>query len=320
MKRAVVYQPGGEFHVEEAIRPVPLAGQVLIRVGASAVNPLDAKIRAGAAEHARHPFPATLGIDLAGTVEQVGPDVAGVCVGDEVMGMTGGVGGIPGSLAEYVTVDTRLLAPKPANLSMAEAAALPLAFVTAWEGLVDRARVAENTRVLVQSGAGGVGHMAVQLALALGARVYATGRASHRAVIEAAGAQFVSDDELAAIGPDAAFDVVFDTRGGPSLDASFRAVKEFGHVVSALGWGTHVLAPLSFRSATYSGIFTLSPLLSGIGIERLGRIVSAGSRLAEQGLVRPRIDPRVFTLGTVADAHRALEDRPSQGRVVVSVA
>ncbi len=322
MKRVMVYQPGGEFHFEETPRPVPMAGEVLVRVGASAVNPLDAKIRAGAAEHARHPFPAALGIDLAGTVEELGSGVTGFSVGDEVMGMIGGVGGLPGSLAEYVSVDARLLASKPARLSMAEAAALPLAFVTAWEGLVERAHVTEGTRVLVQSGAGGVGLIAVQLALALGAHVCATGRASHRAVIEAAGARFMAADELeTAAGADGeTFDVVFDTRGGTSLDLSFRVVKEFGHVVSALGWGSHLLAPLSFRSATYSGIFTLSPLLSGKALERLGGIVGAGSRLAARGLIHPRVDPRIFTLETVGEAHRALEDRPSRGRVVVSVA
>lgn len=320
IRRAVIYEPRGQFHIEETLRPVPQSGEVLVRVHASAVNPLDAKIRAGAAAHARHPFPAVLGIDVAGSVEDVGPGVHQFAAGDEVMGMIGGVGGLPGSLAEYVCVDARLLGRKPSNLSMTEAAAVPLAFVTAWEGL-DRVGVVEGKSVLIQAGAGGVGHMAIQLALAFGAKVHATGRAAHRSVIENAGARFIDHEALeSAVGAGfGAFEVVFDTLGGPSLDASFRAVKEYGHVVSALGWGSHLLAPLSFRSATYSGIFTLSPLLSGHGKERLGQITATASRLAEQGLIRPRVDPRVFTLDRVGDAHEALEERPSKGRPVVSM-
>jgi NADPH:quinone reductase len=102
-------------------------------------------------------------------------------VGDEVYGMTGGVGGIQGSLAEYATVDPALLARKPSNMTMREAAALPLIFITAWEGLVDRAKVQAGQKVLVHGGAGGVGHIAVQLARARGAEVFATGSAKSAA-------------------------------------------------------------------------------------------------------------------------------------------
>src|ERR1700739_1275546 len=99
-------------------RPTPAAGQVLVRIKASGVNPLDIKIRAGQAAHARHPFPAILGIDLAGIVEAVSSGVSTLREGDEVYGMTGGVGGIQGSLAEFAAVDATLLAPKPSNLEM----------------------------------------------------------------------------------------------------------------------------------------------------------------------------------------------------------
>jgi NADPH2:quinone reductase len=130
-------------------RPYPQAGQVLVRIEASAVNPLDIKIRAGQAAHARHPLPAILGIDLAGIVEAVGDGVTRFRRGDNVYGMTGGVGGLQGSLAEYAAVDADLLAAKPANLTMREAAALPLIFITAWEGLVDRAAVQSGQKVLI---------------------------------------------------------------------------------------------------------------------------------------------------------------------------
>src|SRR5262245_2142387 len=174
MKALILERPNGPFRLVDVPTPTPGPGEVLVRIHASGVNPLDTKIRAGAAAHARHPFPAILGVDLAGVVAAMGDGVTAFQRGDEVHGMTGGVGGVPGSLAEFAAVDARLLARKPANLSMRLAAALPLVAISAWEGLVDRARVGPGRSVLVQGGAGGVGHVAVQLALALGARVHAT--------------------------------------------------------------------------------------------------------------------------------------------------
>ncbi|MDR3436222.1 alcohol dehydrogenase catalytic domain-containing protein, partial [Telmatospirillum sp.] len=188
MRAAVLETYGGPFRVTQIARPDPGPGQVLVRIAASGVNPLDTKIRAGAAAHAQHPLPAILGIDLAGTVEAVGPGVDGFHRGNEVYGMTGGVGGHQGSLADYAAVDAGLLARKPSNLSMREAAALPLVVITAWEGLVDRAHVTSGQKVLVQGGGGGVGHVAVQIARALGAEVYATDGAEKKALIEGLGA------------------------------------------------------------------------------------------------------------------------------------
>src|SRR5271170_3984580 len=155
-------------------RPALEANQVLVRISASGVNPLDTKIRAGQAAHARQPLPAVLGLDVAGTVEEVGPSVIAFSPGDEVYGMVGGVGGLQGTLAEFIAVDADLLALKPKNLSMREAAALPLSVITAWEGLVDRASVHADQQVLIHAGAGGVGHIAVQIAQSFGARVFAT--------------------------------------------------------------------------------------------------------------------------------------------------
>ena len=188
MQAAVLDSAGAAFRITPVARPAPRPGQVLVRIAASAVNPLDLKIRAGQAAHARQPLPAILGIDLAGTVEAVGDGVTEFRSGDEVYGMTGGVGGLQGSLAQYAAVDADLLAPKPANITMREATALPLVFVTAWEGLVDRAGVHSGQKVLVHGGAGGVGHIAVQIARAFGADVFATGSAASQAYIKRLGA------------------------------------------------------------------------------------------------------------------------------------
>lgn len=325
MRAAVLDSPRLAFRVASVARPQPQSGQVLVKIKASGVNPLDLKIRAGQAPHARHPLPAILGLDLAGTVEATAPGVVAFRVGDEVFGMTGGVGGIQGSLAGYAAVDAALLAHKPAGLTMREAASLPLIFITAWEGLVDRANVRAGQKMLVHGGAGGVGHVAVQIARAIGADVFATGSARSAAVIEELGAipidydTMTVDDYVGRHTDGRGFDVIYDTVGGTTLDASFSAVRRFGHVVSALGWGTHTLAPLSFRAASYSGVFTLLPLLTGEGRAHHGDILREAARLVDAGKLRPRLDPRRFGLSSVTEAHAAIEDRSAQGKIVIDI-
>lgn len=258
-------------------------------------------------------------------VESVGSSVTAFKPGDEVYGLTGGVGGLQGSLAEYAAVDSDLLAPKPRNLSMREAAALPLVFITAWEGLVDRAGVQARQKVLIQ-GAGGVGHMVIQLARAFGADVFAADRAANQTFIEQLGAtaidyrQSTVEEYVADHTAGQGFDIVYDTAGGVALDASFNAVRRFGQVVSSLGWGTHTLAPLSFRAATYSGVFTLLPMLTGEGRAHHGEILREATRLVEAGNIKPRVDPRHFNLELAADAHRAVEQQDLFGKVVIDVA
>jgi NADPH2:quinone reductase len=188
MRVLLLEHVGGPVREASMDRPVPQAGQLLVRIRASGVNPLDIKIRSGHAPHARQTLPAVLGLDLAGVVEQVGPGVTHFQCGDAVYGLTGGVGGLQGSLAEFAAVDAQLVAKVPEDLSMREAAAMPLAFITAWEGLVDRAAIQARQKVLVQ-GSGGV------------------------------------SDHTAGRG----FDLVYDTVGGATLDASFNAVRRFGH-------------------------------------------------------------------------------------------
>ena len=328
MRAVVLDEFGGPLTVREV--PVPTAGpgQVVVRVHASGVNPLDLKIAAGTAGHARVSPPAVLGIDMAGTVAEVGAGVDGFRAGDEVYGMAGGVGAVPGSLAEYQVADARLLARKPRTATMAEAAALPLAIITAWEGLVDRAGVGPGDRVLIHGGAGAVGNAAVQLARARGATVFATGGpGASLEVIAEDGATPIDyrattlEESVARHTAGEGFDVIFDTVGGPVLDASFGAVRHYtGHVVSILGWGTHSLAPLSFRGAGYSGVFTLLPLLTGRGREHHGEILTQAAALVEAGSLRPRLHPHAFGLSAVAQAHEALAARTAPGKVVVTVA
>ncbi len=324
MEALVLNETNSDFVRTSMDSLAPAAGEVLVRVKASSVNPLDLKIKSGQAPHARHPLPAVLGMDVAGIVEAVGPGVTGFKAQDEVFGMTGGVGGLQGSLATFVTVDANLLAPKPANMTVREAAALPLVFITAWEGLVDRAQVQARQRVLVL-GAGGVGHIAIQIARAFGAEVFAVDKAArHREIEELCATaidrhQTTVEEYVKDHTGGRGFDIVYDTVGGAGIDAAFNAVARFGHVVSCLGWGTHSLGPLSFRAASYSGVFTLLPILTGEGRAHHGQILREAKRLAEAGKITPLVDPRRFSFETIAEAYAEIENRTANGKIVIDV-
>jgi NADPH:quinone reductase len=328
MRALVLEQYQQPLKFMEIAQPTAKEGQVLVRVKASAVNPLDLKIRENAAAHAKTVLPAILGMDLAGVVEEVGPGVTTLQPGDEVYGLIGGVGGVQGSLAEFAAVDADLLAKKPKNLTMREAAAIPLVFITAWEGLVDHANVHAGQHVLIHGGAGGIGHVAIQLAVSRGASVFATASSQEKMqIIESYGAKAINyvttsvNEYVDSVTNGEGFDIVYDTVGGQTLDSSFTAARLYrGHVLSALGYGTHNLAPLSFRSATYSGVFTLTPLLTGKGRSHHGEILREATKLAEDGKLKPLLDPREFNLNTVEDAHRIVGAGTSRGKIVVTVA
>ena len=198
--------------------------------------------------------------------------------------------------------------------------------ITAWEALVDRAQVRAGQTVLIHAGAGGVGHVAAQLARAYRANVFATVSPDKKNIAESCGAVPIDyrsssvEEYVAKITAGKGFDIVFDTVGGATLDSSFIAVKRYtGHVVSCLGWGTHSLAPLSMRGATYSGVFTLHALLSGKGRAHHGEMLRVAARLAEENRLAPRLDARRFDLGSAQLAYEALADGSARGKVVVEV-
>lgn len=327
MQALIAPEINAPFTITAVDRPIASKGQVLVRIIASGVSVLDNKIRTGKGGHARQPLPAILGMDFAGIVEAIGADVNTFKPGDEVYGLAGGIGGLQGTYAQYAAFDADLLAIKPSHLSFRQAASMPLNFITAWEGLVDRANVREGQKVLVHGGAGGVGHLAVQVAKAFGADVYATGSAAQQQYIESIGATFIDyrastvDEYVNNYTNGEGFDIVYDTLGGATLDASFNAVRYYtGHVVSCLGWGEHKLAPLSFRGATYSGVFTLMPMLSGRGRKHHGEIMQQATKLAEAGKIVPLVDERTFTLATANQAHGILENGKANGKLVIDVA
>ncbi len=169
--------------------------------------------------------------------------------------------------------------------------------------------------------------MAIQIALSYGADVFATDSAVNLRRITRLDATAIDyatesvDEYVAQYTDDAGFDVIFDGAGGATIDASFAAVKRYmGHVVSALGWGTHGLAPLSFRGATYSGHFTLQPMLTGEGLEHHGEILGEATAMADAGRLTSHLDSRRYTLETVADAHASVAGGASEDKVIVDVA
>jgi NADPH2:quinone reductase len=325
MHAYIVESAGGPFTLVDLPAPSPRQGEVLVRVHASGVNPLDTKIRSGKAGHAQQPLPAILGLDMAGIVEQVGDGVTSFRPGDEVYGMVGGVGGLQGTLSELVIASADLLALKPKSLTMRQAAALPLITITAWEGIVDRANVHAGQRVLVHAGAGGVGYIAIQIAKAFGAEVFATVSAEKEEIVRQLGVTTIdyraqtADQYVANHTNGEGFDIVYDTVGGATLDASFIAVKRYtGHVVSCLGWGIHALAPLSFRGATYSGVFTLMPLLTGRAQAHHGKILRNAAELVDAGKLMPLLNSQRFAASEIADAF-AMVESGAVGKVVVDL-
>ena len=254
-----------------------------------------------------------------------GPGVTAFEKGDEVYGMVGGVGGLQGTLAEFAAVDIDLLARKPANLSMRQAAALPLSVITAWEGLVDRAKVHEEQKVLIHAGAGGVGYNAIQIAQAFGATVYATVSPEKKKVVEDLGASAIDyrsasvEEYVNACTEGKGFDIVYDTVGGATLDASFASVKRYtGHVLSSLGWGAHSLAPLSFRGATYSGVFTLLPMITGENRAHHGEILAHAASIAKAGKLKPLLSEERFSVSNI-EAAFARAQAGSLGKIVVEI-
>ncbi len=314
------------FHEREAPKPAVKAGHVLVKVAATSVNPLDAKMRQGYFQPITHPFPAILHGDVAGVVADVGEGVSRWEVSDEVYGCAGGVGSYQGALAEYMLVDAELLAHKPKKLPMRGAAALPLVAITAWEALIDRAKIREGQNVLIHGGVGGVGHIAIQLAKWKGAKVFTTVSSEEKGAI----AKDLGADELIYYKKEpveeylqrctggAGFDVVFDTLGGATLDVSMQAIAHFGQVVSILGGSTHDLSPLFKKNGTLHMVVMLAPLLSGNGRAAHGKILETVADLVNRGVIRPLVDERDFSFRQVGEAHGRLESGKALGKVVLS--
>ena len=318
------YGPEAPFTLSEVDDPITVPGHVLVRVAASSVNTVDTMIRSMGKELPLSPEPpAILGMDFAGTIEKVGEDVQGFSVGDEVYGCAGGLADLPGALAEKMVVDANLIALKPKNLSMRQAAALPLVGITAYEGLT-RAGTTEGQKVLVHGGSGGVGHVALQLAKAFGTEVYSTGGGdAQMELIQSLGATPINykteavEDYVAKHTGGSGFDVVFDSVGGLNMTRSFEAAALNGHVASTVALCELDLSVAHFKGLAVHVVFMLIPMLHNVKRREHGEILRKLASYAEAGSLTPVLDKERFSMTEASQAYGRLESRRAMGKVVI---
>lgn len=328
MKAMIVNQFGSHdvFELNEVEAPKIKPGHVLVKIKATSVNTVDTMIRQMGPELPISPAaPAILGMDFAGIVEAVGEGVTTHQVGDEVYGCAGGLADLPGTLAEYMLADADLVATKPRNLTMEEAAALPLVGITAYEGL-KRAGISKGQKVLVHGGSGGVGHVALQLANYFGAEVYSTGGGDKQlALIQALGATPINyktetvADYIAAHTNGLGFDLIFDSVGGANMTNSFEAAALNAHIASTVALVDLDLSTAHFKGLSLHIVFMLIPMLHKTKRKEHAQILKALADIVEAGKLKPVIDEKVFTLEQVGDAHARLESGQALGKVVISI-
>ena len=311
MRAIVQHSFGGPevLELEERPRPEPIATEIRVRVQAAGVNPVDWKTRAGLGAAAQWGMPLTVGWDVAGVVDAVGPGVTRFAVGDPVFGMPW----FPrqaAAYAEYVTAPSRHFARRPEQLGVVEAGGLPLAGLTAWQCLVDVARVQPGQRVLVHAGAGGVGHLAVQIAKARGAHVVATASAAKHDLLAELGVDEAVDyrsrrfEEV--VEP---VDVVYDLIGGDVSLRSLDVLRPDGIMITLpSAAAAAAIGPARERGFTAVGML-VEP--DGDGLEELAGLVAAG---ALRVLVA-----ETFPLDRAADAHRLGEQGRTTGKIVLTV-
>jgi NADPH2:quinone reductase len=318
MKAMTLKAFGGpeSFELRDVPKPAPGAGQVLVQVHATSINPLDYQVRRG-----DYPdlvtLPSITGHDVSGVVEAVGPGVTAFAVGDEVW-YTPQIFDGPGSYAEYHVASESIIGKKPSSLSHLEAASLTLVGGTAWEALVTRAALKVGESILIHGGAGGVGHVAIQLAKAIGAKVFTTVREANAEFARSMGADVIidyeKDDYVDAILRETAgqgVDVVFDTIGGNTLSRSPDALAQLGRVVTIVdiaqpqnlvqAWG---------KNASIHFVFTR---------QNRGKLDEM-SALVERGQLRPHVGA-VYSLADIPLAHTRLEtpNNGVQGKIAIAV-
>lgn len=318
MKAMTLKSFGGveAFELRDVPKPIPQAGQVLVKVHATSINPLDYQVRRGDYRDLVA-LPAITGHDVSGVVEAVGPGVMAFVPGDEVW-YTPQIFDGPGSYAEYHVANEHIIASKPASLSHLEAASLSLVGGTVWEALVGRVALKVGESILIHGGAGGVGHVAIQVAKAIGAKVFTTVREDNFEFARSVGADVVIDyrqeDYVDAIMRETAgrgVDVVFDTIGGDTLSRSADALAQLGRVVSIVdiaqpqnlieAWG---------KNASFHFVFTR---------QNRGKLDEL-STLVDRGQLRPHVGA-VYSLADIPLAHALLEtpNNGVRGKIAIAV-
>jgi len=309
---------------------LPSPHHLRVKLAAAGINPLDTKLRAKPAYHPEQ-LPAVLGCDGAGIVEQTGSLVTRFKVGDAVFFCNGGLGDEPGNYAEYTTLHEEYCAASPANIPLQDAAALPLVCITAWEALIERAHLQAGQTLLIHAAAGGVGHIAVQLAHHLGARIAVTVSDTRKAgLVQALGAEkiinykqqdFVQETLNWTDGRGA--DIVFDTVGGDTFLKSLHAARIGGKIVSLLA------TPLSLADAQLARLrnqslcfeLMLTPQVLKLHDERIRqrKILEQCAALVEKGELGVLVTQRI-PLEQARDAHRLIEAGGMTGKIILTMA
>jgi len=307
MKAVCIHSFGGPevLKVESIERPTPQADEVLIKVHAASVNPVDYKIRSGGYPAVKkQQLPKVLGRDVSGTIEECGRAVQNMQEGDEVYAM---LDGGPGGYAEYVAVKANLCAPKPKQLDYTAAAAVPLAALTAWQGLFDHGHLLAGQRVLIHGGAGGVGHFAIQFAKASGATVCTTVSAEDEAFVRSLGADEVVDYKSERFEQKVHdVDLVFDLVAGDTQERSWAVLKDGGTLISTLAKPSEARAREHHARAAH---YMAHP--DGTELKEIGTLIDSGK-------VKPHIDA-TYPLERAAEAQQRIEGQHTQGKVVLQV-
>ncbi len=332
MKAILATVPGNTdvLQLQDVPKPeLPTERHVLVKLAAAGVNPIDTKLRTKPL-YFPDKLPAILGCDGAGIVEAIGSAVVRFKPGDQVFFCNGGIGGEPGNYAEYTTVHEDYCAAKPDTLSLQESAALPLVFITAWESLVERARLQASQTVLIHAAAGGVGHVAVQIAHRLGARVAVTVSNDDKAefvrhlgaekIINYKNRDFVQETLDWSGGRGA--DIVFDTVGGETFLKSLNAARMYGKVVSLLS------TPLSLadtqlarlRNLTLGYDLMLTPQAMNLNDDRIHqrKILEQGAAMVDAGKLKVHVS-HCLPLEQVSEAHRMIEAGGMTGKIVLTM-
>lgn len=332
MKAILMNAPGGPEVLQAGELPLPelpSPSHLRVRLHAAGVNPVDTKLRKNGTYFPDR-LPTVLGCDGAGVVESIGSAVTRFKPGDEVYFFNGGIGGEQGNYAEYTVTHEDCAAAKPKNLSMIEAAALPLVLITAWEALHDRAQLKAGQTALIHAAAGGVGHIAVQLARDLGAHVAASVSSDEKAAwVRKLGAEkiiYYTREDFVQAALDwtdgHGVDAVLDTVGGETFCRSFAAAKVYGRIVTLLqtdcSTGQVKLARLRNQSIHYE--LMLTPAYLGLHQARIAqtRILEAGARLIEAGRLMVEVS-QAFPLDQAAEAHRLIEEGHTAGKIVLEI-
>ncbi len=333
MKAVLLTGAGGveNLVLSDILKPtIQHSKQILVKLHAAGLNPIDYKLR-GRGGFKPEKLPIVLGCDGAGVVEEIGEEVSRFKKGDEVYFWHGGLGlDDQGNYAEYTIIHEDYAAEKPQQFSMQEASALPLAWVTAWESLLDRAHLKAGETVLIHAAAGGVGHLAVQLAKNIGAIVIATVSGEEKtSYVKSLGADHCIDyrkedfvETTLKLTDGKGVDIIFDTVGGETFCKSFAATKIYGRVVTLLEHpcNADTIKVAKQRNLSLAFELMLTPAIFNMHDARINqrKMLEQANEWIKENRLKIRID-QTFSFEEIAQAHQALETGRTFGKMVLKI-